>query len=148
MRRFRGVSYDDLKTNNPICESYVSVMRAMGHHTVMNNAGQSGKLTGASTDMGTSARNLDIYLIDRSYLLTMVNIGNVSYAVPGFHGLFTIPTDGVNHTPGFTNGAGTPEAHQRCLACAAGMAVVACQIVTDDDFARRVKEDFEVEAEE
>ncbi|KAI3013858.1 hypothetical protein CBS147482_3952 [Aspergillus niger] len=120
-----GVSYDDLKTNNPICESYVSVMRAMGHHTVMNNAGQSGKLTGASTDMG-----------------------NVSYAVPGFHGLFTIPTDGVNHTPGFTNGAGSPEAHQRCLACAAGMAVVACQIVTDDDFARRVKEDFQVEAEE
>ncbi|PYH66217.1 M20 family metallopeptidase [Aspergillus vadensis CBS 113365] len=120
-----GVSYDDLKTNNPICESYVSVMRAMGHHTVMNNAGQAGKLTGASTDMG-----------------------NVSYALPGFHGLFTIPTDGVNHTPGFTNGAGSPEAHKRCLACAAGMAVVACQIVTDDEFARRVKEDFEVEAEE
>lgn len=54
----RGVSYDDLKTNNPICESYVSVMRAMGHHTVMNNAGQSGKLTGASTDMGMSILTL------------------------------------------------------------------------------------------
>ncbi|GKZ25060.1 hypothetical protein AbraIFM66951_000518 [Aspergillus brasiliensis] len=120
-----GISYDDLKTNNPICESYVSVMRAMGHHTIMNNAGQASKLTGASTDMG-----------------------NVSYAVPGFHGLFTIQTDGVNHTPGFTNGAGSPEAHQRCLACAAGMAVVACQILTDDDFARKVKEDFEVEAAE
>ena len=59
----RGVSYDDLKTNNPICESYVSVMRSMGHHTVMNNAGQSGKLTGASTDMGTSTHNIHIIVL-------------------------------------------------------------------------------------
>ncbi|PYI10727.1 amidohydrolase [Aspergillus sclerotiicarbonarius CBS 121057] len=120
-----GISYDDLKTNTPICESYVSVMRAMGHHTLLNNAGQASKLTGASTDMG-----------------------NVSYAIPGFHGLFTIPAEGVNHTPLFTNGAGSLQAHERSLACAAGMAVVACQILVDEEFAKKVKADFETDAEE
>lgn len=51
---FRGVSYDDLKTNVPICESYVSAMRAMGHHTLFDNSEQKGALAGASTDMGLS----------------------------------------------------------------------------------------------
>lgn len=70
-------------------------------------------------------------------------VGNVTYAVPGFHGMFTIPAEGVNHTPQFTNGAGSPEGYKRSLACAAGMAVVACQILVDDKVAEQVKKDFE-----
>lgn len=69
----------------------------------------------------------------------------MSYAVPGFHGLFCIPTDGVNHTPQFTSGAGSPEAFERSIACAAGMAIVACQILVDDEFAEAVKKDFQQE---
>ncbi|KAJ5520947.1 hypothetical protein N7463_001400 [Penicillium fimorum] len=115
-----GVSYSDLKTNLPICESYVSVMRALGHHTLLDNSTLKGTLAGASTDMG-----------------------NVSYAVPGFHGVFTIPTEGVNHTPQFTKGAGSEEGFKRALTCAAGMAVVACQILVDDKFADDVKRNFE-----
>lgn len=69
----------------------------------------------------------------------------MSYAVPGFHGLFCIPTDGVNHTPQFTSGAGSPEGYERSIACAAGMAIVACRVLVDDDFANAVKEDFERE---
>lgn len=118
----RGVSYTDLKTNTPICESYVSAMHAMGHKTQFDNTGQVNALAGGSTDMG-----------------------NVSYAVPGFHGIFGIPTDGVNHTPQFTGGAGSDESYKRSLHCAAGMAVVACQILTDDEFAKKVREDFERE---
>jgi hypothetical protein len=38
----------------PICESYVSAMRAMGHHTLLDNSEQKGALAGASTDMGSS----------------------------------------------------------------------------------------------
>ncbi|KAJ6036238.1 hypothetical protein N7540_000517 [Penicillium herquei] len=114
-----GPSYDDLKSNTPICESYVSAMRAMGYHTLLDNSGQKGALAGASTDMG-----------------------NVSYVVPGFHGIFCIPTDGVNHTPQFTNGAGSSEGHERAIACAAGMAVVACQLLVDDKFAEEVKNNF------
>ncbi|KAJ5135848.1 uncharacterized protein N7515_005126 [Penicillium bovifimosum] len=115
-----GPSYADLKTNMPICESYVAAMQAMGHHTVLDDSGQKNALGGGSTDMG-----------------------NVSYAVPGFHGLFTIPTEGVNHTPQFTSGAGSSESFQRALACAAGMAVVACQILIDDKFAGDVKRYFD-----
>lgn len=49
----RGISYADLKSNTPICESYVSAMRAMGHHTLLDNSEQKGALAGASTDMGS-----------------------------------------------------------------------------------------------
>ncbi|KAF9891357.1 hypothetical protein FE257_004213 [Aspergillus nanangensis] len=116
-----GISYNDLKTNTPICDSYVSAMRVMGHHTVFDNSGKASLLMGGgSTDMG-----------------------NVSYAIPGFHGMFTIPADGVNHTPQFTSGAGSPEGYQRCISCAAGMAVVACQVLADDEFAAEVRRDFQ-----
>lgn len=50
----RGIGYDDLKSNTPICESYVSAMRAMGHHTLFDNSQQKGALSGGSTDMGLS----------------------------------------------------------------------------------------------
>ncbi|KAL2803129.1 hypothetical protein BJX63DRAFT_412971 [Aspergillus granulosus] len=113
-----GPSYADLKTNTPICESYVSALRAMGHQAVFTVPAQE-KSGGGSTDMG-----------------------NVSYAVPGFHGIFTIQTEGVNHTPQFTAGAGSLESYQRAMTCAAGMAVVACQILDDAKFAGLVKEDF------
>lgn len=76
------------------------------------------------------------------HLLTN-GLGNITYAVPGFHGLFTIPTDGVNHTPEFTKGAESEEGFKRALDCAAGMAVVACRILIDDPFAEKVKNNFE-----
>ena len=75
----------------------------------------------------------------------LIFLGNVSYAVPGFHGMFSIPTDGVNHTPEFAGGAGSAEGYQRCISCAAGMAVVACQFLVDDEFADKVKQDFQRE---
>ncbi|KAI9375828.1 hypothetical protein BJX61DRAFT_61748 [Aspergillus egyptiacus] len=112
-----GLSYADLKPNKPICESYVSAMQAMNHNVLFTvPPGQSG---GASTDMG-----------------------NVSHALPGFHGIFMIPAKGGNHTPEFTEGAGSFEAYKRAVNCAAGIAVVACQFLEDDTFARQVKEDF------
>ncbi|CEL11105.1 Putative Peptidase dimerisation domain protein [Aspergillus calidoustus] len=113
-----GPSYADLKTNTPICESYVSALRSMGHQAVFSVPAQD-KTGGGSTDMG-----------------------NVSYAVPGFHGIFTIQTDGVNHTPQFTAGAGSLESYKRAIDCAAAMAVVACQVLDDDKFAETVKADF------
>lgn len=48
----RGISYADLKTNVPICESYVSAMRSMGYHTIFDNSEEKGGLAGGSTDMG------------------------------------------------------------------------------------------------
>lgn len=77
--------------------------------------------------------------------VTNITTGNVSYVVPGFHGVFCIPAKGVNHTPEFTSGAGSPEGYERAIGCAAGMAVVGCQILVDDDFAEAVKKDFQRE---
>lgn len=108
-----------MKTNQSICDSYTSVMNEMGYKTILDAAGQEGGLAGGSTDMG-----------------------NVSYEVPGFHGGFYIPADGVNHTPEFTAGAGSEEGFKRSLYCAAGMAFVACQVLIDDAFSTKVKSDF------
>ncbi|KAL4803265.1 hypothetical protein BDV18DRAFT_145508 [Aspergillus unguis] len=112
-----GPSYADVKSNNPICENYVSIMRIMDHDVLLTS--EPGTSGSASTDMG-----------------------NVSYAVPGFHGMFMIPAEGNNHTPQFTEGAGSPEGYKRAIACAAGMAVVACHFLEDDRFAAKVKADF------
>lgn len=84
-------------------------------------------------------------LLRLNILLTR-HSGNVSYEVPGFHGGFYIPADGVNHTPQFTAGAGSEEGFRRALYCAAGMAVVGCQVLTDDDFASKIKLEFEKDA--
>ncbi|KAF9251037.1 hypothetical protein DTO027I6_1664 [Penicillium roqueforti] len=113
-------SYKDMKSNKPICDSYVSAMNAMGHKTIFDAAQQAGGLSGGSTDMG-----------------------NVSYEVPGFHGGFFIHADGVNHTPQFTAGAGSEDGFKRSLQCAAGMAVVACRALVDASFATAIKSDFE-----
>ncbi|KAL4801257.1 hypothetical protein BDV18DRAFT_165121 [Aspergillus unguis] len=117
-------SYKDMKNNQPICENYAAVMNEMGHSTILDAVAQGGGLSGGSTDMG-----------------------NVSYEVPGFHGGFYIPADGVNHTPQFTAGAGSDEGLKRALYCAAGMAVVGCQVLGDDAYARAVKEDFDAESQ-
>ncbi|KAJ6023696.1 Peptidase M20D amidohydrolase predicted [Penicillium herquei] len=112
---FREPAYTDMKYNKPICESYTSAMNAMGYSTIYDAAGQEGGLS------------------------------NVSYEVPGFHGGFYIHTDGVNHTPQFTAGAGSEESFQRSLYCAAGMAVVGCRVLADDGFAGAIKADFQKE---
>ncbi len=71
--------------------------------------------------------------------------GNVSYECPSIHAYVSIPA-GVgckNHTPGFAAAAGTKEAHELCLAASKGMAVVGWNVLADDDFAAKVKRDFE-----
>ncbi|KAJ5618799.1 hypothetical protein N7510_002783 [Penicillium lagena] len=115
-------AYKDMKDNKPICKNYTSAMNAMGYKSIFDAAGQEGGLSGGSTDMG-----------------------NVSYVVPGFHGGFYIQAEGVNHTPEFTSGAGSPEGFKRSLYSAAGMGVVACQMLIDDEFAASVKSDFDKE---
>ncbi|KAJ5213660.1 amidohydrolase [Penicillium cf. viridicatum] len=112
-------SYADLKINRPICETFVDTMQQMGHSAVFDMPEQEGILSGGSTDMG-----------------------NVSYEVPGFHAMYVIPANGVNHTQDFTSGAGSSEAFERTIACASGIAAVACKILVDDDFAEQVERDF------
>ena len=46
----------DIKTNTPICDSYVSAMQSMGYSTQFDNSGVNSALSGGSTDMGMLTR--------------------------------------------------------------------------------------------
>jgi hypothetical protein len=87
--------------------------------------------------------------MDRSFIPSIISsvilrvVGNVSYACPGFHGMFGIPTKSALHTHEFADAARTNEAYERCLDCATGMAAVAYDILTNGDMARRVQQDFD-----
>jgi metal-dependent amidase/aminoacylase/carboxypeptidase family protein len=53
-----------------------------------------------------------------------------------------IPTDAVNHTPGFTASAATPEAHRRMLRAAKALALTALDLYGDPSLLARAKEEF------
>ncbi|KAL3444535.1 hypothetical protein BJX65DRAFT_297532 [Aspergillus insuetus] len=112
-------AYMDIKSNVPICEAFNDAMNGMGHRSILDAAGHGG-FSGASTDMG-----------------------NVSYVVPGFHGGFYLAAEGANHTSEFTRAAGSSQGFQRSIQSAAGMAIVSCRVLADDEFAAAVKADFD-----
>lgn len=72
------------------------------------------------------------------------DMGNVSYAVPSFHGVFGIsaPKGVMPHQPDFKETAGTDEAHQIAVNCARGMALLGWRVLTDDNMAEEVVRDF------
>jgi len=76
------------------------------------------------------------------------DMGNVTYVRPGFQGVFFIntgPEHPPNHSAGFTKGAGTRDSFERAMACAKGLAAVACRVLMDKEVAGSVIEDFERE---
>jgi hypothetical protein len=77
-------------------------------------------------------------------------VGNVTQVCPGFHPIYTIPTeDGAsNHTHEFTKAAATSEAHRLTIATAKGMAGTAWRVLVDDEFAKNMREEFEKERKE
>jgi metal-dependent amidase/aminoacylase/carboxypeptidase family protein len=72
------------------------------------------------------------------------DFGNVSYALPGLHPMFAIPTvkDGGNHTRLFADAAGTREAHEATLMAAKGIGLAGMRVLVDEAFARVVMRDF------
>ncbi|KAI0718570.1 aminoacylase 1-like protein 2 [Cerioporus squamosus] len=71
------------------------------------------------------------------------DFGNVTYALPSIHPSFAIPTRGSNHTREFTNAAATKEAHQAMLNVSKALAATGMRLLTDDDFAQKVKDTFQ-----
>jgi hypothetical protein len=53
------------------------------------------------------------------------------------------PLGSVNHTAGFTEYAGKPEAHRIAMKVAKGLACMGAKFLTDDDFAKKVRKEFE-----
>ncbi|WVQ82138.1 hypothetical protein IAT38_004266 [Cryptococcus sp. DSM 104549] len=109
--------YADLRNNEPMSLSYKAFME----ETFGDNIETTGMST-ASTDFG-----------------------NVTYKCPAFHPGFNIPSPegSGNHTAGFTASAGTPEAHRLAMNVAKGLAIVGAKFLTDDEFAKEAKKDFE-----
>jgi len=111
-------AYADLRANIPLCQAFQDAMSGLGHH-VQNNVDR--EATPASTDQG-----------------------NVSYACPSTQFICGIPSKGAYpHTAGFSKGAGTVSAFDRCLLTCEGMAVAGYRFLIDDDLATAVKKNFD-----
>ncbi|KAG4434824.1 hypothetical protein IFR05_009695 [Cadophora sp. M221] len=111
-------TYMDLRANDALCRQYVEDMADLGEKILFKEEIPAT----ASTDMG-----------------------NVSYAVPTFHGGFAIPApDNVTgHNPSFAAAAGTDAAHESAIRCAKGMAVLGYRVLTDSKLADAARLDFE-----
>lgn len=110
--------YANLVQNNPMAEAYTANMGTLGLRLPTRQESQGG-LGGASTDMG-----------------------DVSYTVPSIHPSFAIPTDAVNHTPGFTASAATPQAHEATLRAAKALAMTAVDLFCNPEVLAAAKADF------
>ncbi|KAJ3467776.1 hypothetical protein MRS44_005340 [Fusarium solani] len=112
-------AYADLWVNQPLCSLFKQQMDTLDVPISMPSEGE---IIGGSTDMG-----------------------NVSQAVPGLHGIIGIPTPpGTSmHNRSFAEAAGTVEAHERILEAAKAMAVTGWSILVDDSLFARVRKDFQ-----
>jgi amidohydrolase len=72
------------------------------------------------------------------------DMGNVSYVMPSFHGIFGIPSeDGAScHDPRFTAAAATDEAFENAVKCGRGMAMLGWRFITDPELTSKVSAEF------
>jgi metal-dependent amidase/aminoacylase/carboxypeptidase family protein len=80
-----------------------------------------------------------------SVMTASTDMGNVSHEVPSFHGSFAIPTcaEAALHSKLFAAAAGKSEAHEAALQSAKGMAMMALRVIIDEQFAVKVRRDFD-----
>ncbi|KAM3476081.1 hypothetical protein MY5147_003401 [Beauveria neobassiana] len=117
---FKYIRADDYKNvvgNRTICKTYSKMMAIVGHKVL---AEQERPLV-ASTDMG-----------------------NVSHEIPSMHGAFVIPTasDAALHSKNFAAAAAEKGAHKAAIDCGLGMALLAVNILCDDQLAEEMQNDF------
>jgi amidohydrolase len=73
------------------------------------------------------------------------DMGNVSHVLPALHPHFRIPTpEGQgNHTRGFAEAAGTPEAHEAAMRAAGALALAALEVYLDGGVRQAMRKAFE-----
>lgn len=73
------------------------------------------------------------------------DMGNVSYAIPSFHGAFGIPgSEGaLPHQPNFAKAAKREDSFDIALSCAEGMALLGWRVLTSEEFAAAARHDFD-----
>ena len=107
--------YLDMQHNEPMVEAYAANLTALGAPADDDPRG----FNAFSTDMG-----------------------NVSYVVPSIHPVYGIPAEAGNHTPLFSDAAGTDEAHEATLVVAKALALTALNLISDPELLGRAKASF------
>ncbi|KAJ5766071.1 uncharacterized protein N7511_003687 [Penicillium nucicola] len=110
--------YTDIVLNETLCERFSTHMDAYGRKIIPKH---DKVLTGSS------------------------DVGNVSYAVPTLHSMFSIPCPegSFPHHPSFTASAGTDEAHTEAVLTGKGLAMVGLDMLTDDALFQSAKSQWE-----
>lgn len=76
------------------------------------------------------------------------DMGDVSHVVPSIHPTYSIGTRAVNHSSEFAQASNTAEAHLSTLITAKSMAMVALDLMHDEDFLKKAKEQFQMDLAE
>ena len=119
------------------CTHKVSTPETEVYADLRNNV----TLADAYADFMTTAFGQKIGRVGMSTAST--DFGNVTYKMPAIHPGFHLISKGVNHTPEFTDAAGTHDAHVRAIKVAKGLAMLGAKFLQDDKFAKEVKRKFE-----
>ena len=116
----------DVKQLSPLCKDLIT-----------NNALVSLYCDNAST--------LALNLSHEPAITFSTDMGNVSYAVPSIHPMYSIG-DGsqVNHTREFTLITNTPAAHHKTLLAAKAMAMTALDILSTPQLLQQIKNEFQI----
>lgn len=112
--RWSDLPYENLVQNAVLATAYTREFEALGGQVLP-------PAPGGSTDMG-----------------------NVSHVVPSLHPHFQIPSEAGqgNHTRGFAEAAGRPEAHERMLRAAKALASTALHVYVDPGFREEMRRTF------
>jgi len=109
--------YSDMIASDALADAYTENAGSFGLRLPSKQQVLSG--TGGSTDMG-----------------------NVSYVVPSIHPVFGIPAKDGNHTPGFTDAAATPQAHEATIRAAKALAMTALDVFFQPDLLKAARAEF------
>lgn len=93
-----------------------------------------------SKSMGTELQDGNPKIIP---FMASSDMGNVSHVVPSIHPTFTIGTDEPNHSKGFTDASGAPEAQLPTRVAAKSMALTALEVMCSPDLLKAVKKLFQ-----
>ncbi|GFT26970.1 peptidase M20 domain-containing protein 2 [Nephila pilipes] len=76
------------------------------------------------------------------------DMGDVSHVVPSIHPTYSIGTRAANHSVEFTQASASAEAHLTTLITAKSMAMVALDLMCDEDFLKEAKKQFQTDLAE
>lgn len=111
----------NVEQNSILADTYTHYMSTTFGTTFPTKEKQATAITGGSTDFG-----------------------NVSYALPGIHPTFRIPTKTNPHTEEFRDTAKLPESQACALEACEGLAMVGAHVLLDSMFLSAAKDEYEM----